>query len=128
MNQNKELYEYELKLLSEKYTMREALELLYFYQNNPPLSPPPLPHPVVQEYIKDKFIVLSEEDYTNLPKLNKHKNRTPKQHVYTSFCCWLNDNNRKDEMITKKEFFKSMTGKVKEKMLKGKMYYLCTFK
>jgi putative DNA primase/helicase len=79
----------------------------------------------VQEFINDTYDVISEDEYNGLPKLEKNNNRTPKQYVYGCFVGWLNDNNRRDEMITKKEIFKSMTGKVKESKIGGKIYYLC---
>ena len=78
----------------------------------------------VQEFINDTYKIISKAEYTLLQKLDKDKFRTPKSQVYATFCSWINENHRKDEMLIKKEFNELFSKKV-DSVKVGIDCYLC---
>jgi putative DNA primase/helicase len=80
---------------------------------------------IVAEFAEETLVIPTKTEYDALPKLDKVKNRMKKASVYAMFCGWITDNNRKDEMLNKKEFNKSF-GKVCESIKTGGVdCYLC---
>lgn len=71
---------------------------------------------VIAEFIGDTYELITKETYDSLPKLEKKfwiQNRVT---AYGEFVVWINDNNRKDELVGKKEFYeqfdkKTITGR-----------------
>jgi P4 family phage/plasmid primase-like protien len=81
---------------------------------------------VTAEFLEDTYQTITEEDYTKLSKLDKKEWLTVKTILYPDFCCWIQDNNRKDDMLGKKEFYKQIEdNNVLLKKSNGKWFYLC---
>lgn len=78
----------------------------------------------VGEFILDIYDTISKGEYSLLPKLEKDSWRTKKSFVYGDFCCWIQDNQRKEDMIGKKEFNKLVDKKL-DSVKVGVMYYIC---
>jgi len=83
---------------------------------------------IVAEFAEDCLVILTKDEYSALPKLEKNKNRMKKASVYAVFCSWITDNNRKDEMLIKKEFNKSFGKVCESQKTHGIEYYLCKIK
>jgi P4 family phage/plasmid primase-like protien len=80
---------------------------------------------IVAEFIDDTFDIVTEEEYDLIQKLDKALYRTEKSYVYALFMGWITDNNKKDEVLGKKEFFQSFDKKVTPKKSKNTRMYLC---
>lgn len=68
---------------------------------------------VVSEFINDTYELITREEYDKLPKLEKSlwvQNRT---FAYPEFMAWIQDNNRKDDSLGKKDFNTQLEKKVK---------------
>ena len=83
---------------------------------------------VVEEFINDVLDIISEEEYEKVNKLEKNKYRTKKSEVFGMFCCWLNENNRKNDAMGKKEFYLTMEKKCKSIRDKNNETFLCKIK
>ena len=59
---------------------------------------------VVQEFLSETYEIITKEDYGKLGKEDKIKHVQNKAHVYGEFICWINDNNRKEDNMGKKDF------------------------
>lgn len=79
---------------------------------------------VVEEFVEDVLNIFTEEEYQKAGKLDKQKYRTKKAEVYGMFCGWINENNRKNESVGKKEFNEIFSKKCKSIRVKVD-YYLC---
>lgn len=79
----------------------------------------------VGEFLLDVYDTISKEEYNALPKLEKDFWRTKKSYVYGEFCCWIQDNQRKDDMIGKKEFMKTIGKKLDETTKDGLKVFIC---
>ena len=78
---------------------------------------------VVAEFIEDTYDIVSEEEYESIPKMDKSKYRTERNAVYAMFMAWISGNNKKDESMGKKEFYKALNNRCIEKKV-GKKFYL----
>ncbi len=67
---------------------------------------------VVGEFLEDNYKQISKIEYDKLPKLEKVDYVQNRVHVYGEFCAWINENNRKDDMLGKKEFYENLDKKV----------------
>jgi P4 family phage/plasmid primase-like protien len=83
---------------------------------------------VVAEFLEDSYDIVTEEEYTKANKLDKASHRTSRQLAYQMFMMWINDNNKRDQSLGKKEFYSSFRTKVNEKKMRGVVYYLCRAK
>jgi len=79
---------------------------------------------VVEQFIKDTYEIISKDKYELLPKLEKDKNRTKKTEVFIKFLQWIQENERKDDSIRKKDF-NIQFGKKCDSIKVGVEYYLC---
>ena len=59
---------------------------------------------VVSEFIDDTYNLITKEEYNKLPKLEKMDWVQNKKYVYCDFMAWIQDNNRKDDNLGKKDF------------------------
>ena len=78
----------------------------------------------VAEFIEDTYDIVSDEEYENVPKMDKSKYRTERSMVYGMFMAWIGGNNKKDESMGKKEFYKALSNKYTHKNIKNKYFYL----
>ena len=67
---------------------------------------------VTAEFLEDIYKQISKIEYDQLPKLEKVDYVQNRVHVYGEFCAWINENNRKDDMLGKKEFYENLDKKV----------------
>ena len=79
---------------------------------------------VVAEFIDDMFDIVPAGDYESIGKLQKSQHRTERSIIYAMFTSWINDNNKRDDTMCKKDFYKTLTGKHTVKISKGKYYFL----
>ena len=79
----------------------------------------------IGEFILDIYDTISKGEYSLLPKLEKDSWRIKKSFVYGEFCCWIQDNQRKEDMIGKKEFNKLVDKKLDSIQTKGVRCYIC---
>jgi len=78
---------------------------------------------IVTEFLQDTYEVITKQEYDNIPKLQKSEYVQNRVYVYGEFCAWINENNRKDDMLGKKEFYEGLDKKVvsirTKKVIKG---------
>jgi P4 family phage/plasmid primase-like protien len=67
---------------------------------------------VVGEFLQDTYQTISRKEYDQLTKNEKGDYVQNRVHVYGDFCSWVNENNRKDDMLGKKEFYDQLDKKV----------------
>lgn len=67
---------------------------------------------VVAEFMQDTYELISKEEYNKIPKLQKNDFVQNRVYVYGEFMAWVNDNNRKDDTIGKKDFYEQLEKKV----------------
>ena len=80
---------------------------------------------VVGEFVLDTYDTISKSEYNNLDKLIKKQYRIKKMNVYTHFCMWVDENQRKEDSMGKKEFNKLVEKKLSTTISKGVKYYIC---
>ena len=78
---------------------------------------------VIAEFVDDTYDIISEKMYNDVPKLEKAKYRTERSIIYGMFMSWINENNKKDESMSKKEFYNSLNKKYVVKK-RSKVFYL----
>lgn len=83
---------------------------------------------VIAEFIDDTYDIVSEMEYENLSQKEKSKYRTERGEVYAMFCAWLSENNKKNENMSKKEFYKALSNKYSVKNNKNRYYCLLIIK
>tara|TARA_R110000772_G_scaffold260310_1_gene378225 strand:+ start:90 stop:2741 length:2652 start_codon:yes stop_codon:yes gene_type:complete len=59
---------------------------------------------VVQEFLSETYDMINKEEYGKLKRDDKINYVQNKTHVYGEFLCWIEDNNRKEDNMGKKEF------------------------
>ena len=67
---------------------------------------------IVAEFLEDTYDLITKDEYAKLPKLEKSnwiENRTS---FFGHFVAWVNDNNRRDDVLPKKEFYIQLDKKV----------------
>ena len=67
---------------------------------------------IVAEFLEDTYDLITKDEYAKLPKLEKCnwiENRTS---FFGHFVAWVNDNNRRDDVLPKKEFYIQLDKKV----------------
>ncbi len=78
---------------------------------------------IVGEFLEDTYKQISKLEYDNLSSVEKIDFVQNRVHVYGDFCGWVNENNRKDDMLGKKEFYEQLDRKVvsirTKKVMKG---------
>ena len=67
---------------------------------------------VVSEFIDDTYNLITKEEYNKLPKLEKMDWVQNKKYAYCDFMAWIQDNNRKDDSLGKKDFNTQLDKKV----------------
>lgn len=80
---------------------------------------------VVGQFIKDTYEITPKDRYEILPKLEKDKNRIKKSIVFPQFLQWIQENERNEDKLGKKEFNKQFDKKCDSIRVKGYEYYLC---
>lgn len=66
----------------------------------------------IAEFIEDTYELITKEEYDNLPKLEKVNWVQNRVSAYALFIVWINDNNRKDELLGKKDFYEQFQKKI----------------
>jgi P4 family phage/plasmid primase-like protien len=79
----------------------------------------------IGEFLMDVYDTISKGEYSALSVLEKDSWRIKKSFVYGEFCCWIQDNQRKEDMIGKKEFNKLVDKKLDSIQTKGVRCYIC---
>jgi len=67
---------------------------------------------IVAEFLEDTYELITKQEYAKLPKLEKSNWVQNRVYVYGEFIGWVNENNRKDEALNKKEFYAQLDKKV----------------
>lgn len=67
---------------------------------------------VVSEFLDDTYELITNEEYAAIPKLEKTKYVQNRTYAHMEFIAWINDNNRKDDSLGKKEFYAQFDKKV----------------
>ncbi len=82
---------------------------------------------VVAEFIADTYELITKQEYCKLLKEEKKKWVLDRSNIYSDFYCWVTDNNRKEDMIGKKDFYKQIDKKlspIQNKQLKIRRGFL----
>ena len=78
---------------------------------------------VVAEFLDDTYHLITKEEYKTKSKIEKPNYLQNRVHVYGEFVAWVNDNNRKDDSLGKKDFYEQFDKKVEHirtsKIMKG---------
>lgn len=78
---------------------------------------------VVAEFVDDTYDTISDMDYNKMAKLDKNSWVMNVSSVYCDFCAWISENNRKEDIIGKKDFkimlFKRVVQKRTTKIYNG---------
>ncbi len=80
---------------------------------------------VVGEFVSDTYTSITKEEYNNIDKLEKQNYRIKKMNVYGHFCMWIEENQRREDSVGKKEFNKLVEKKLSIIKSKGTYYFLC---
>jgi P4 family phage/plasmid primase-like protien len=80
---------------------------------------------VIAQFINDTYEIVSKDRYELLPKLEKDKNRTKKSNVFINFLQWIQENERKEDNLGKREFNIQFGKKCDSIRLKDGEFYLC---
>ena len=67
---------------------------------------------VVSEFLQDTYDLIDKEEYNKLPKLEKKDWIYNRKIAYCDFMIWINENNRKDDSLGKKDFILQLEKKV----------------
>ena len=67
---------------------------------------------VVAEFIEDTYEIITKQEYDNLAKIEKKSWVLNRVSSYGDFICWIQDNNRKQDSLGKKEFYIQFEKKV----------------
>lgn len=82
----------------------------------------------VAEFVDDMFDIVSQSEYDQAPYKQVSNYRTERKNMYPAFLCWLSNNNIRDNNMSKKDLFRSLSKKYTCISKGHKFYYLLRLK